>query len=57
MVDTDRTAWTQRAGNGEWLSVECAGFTPNPLTPANRGVSLLFQGTITRISTVAVITI
>lgn len=27
MVDTDTTAWTQRAGNGRWLSVECAGFT------------------------------
>lgn len=27
MVDTDRRAWTQRDGNGSWLSVECAGFT------------------------------
>lgn len=26
LVDTDDTAWTQRAGNGHWLSVECAGF-------------------------------
>lgn len=26
MVDTDVTAWTQRAGNGHWLSVECSGF-------------------------------
>jgi hypothetical protein len=34
MVDTDRTAWTQRAGNGHWLSVENAGHTPNPLTAA-----------------------
>jgi hypothetical protein len=34
VVDTDITAWTQRAGNGHWLSVECAGFTPNPLTAA-----------------------
>lgn len=34
IVDTDITAWTQRAGNGHWLSVECAGFTPNPLTTA-----------------------
>src|SRR5262245_59991772 len=32
MVDTDITAYTQRAGNGRWLSVECAGFTPHPLT-------------------------
>lgn len=27
MVDTDDAAWTQRDGNGEWLSVECEGFT------------------------------
>jgi hypothetical protein len=33
MVDTDVTAWTQSAGNGHWLSVENAGFTPNALTP------------------------
>lgn len=26
MVDTDITAWTQRAGNGHWLSLECSGF-------------------------------
>ena len=29
IVDTDVTAWTQRAGNGHWLSVEMAGFTPS----------------------------
>lgn len=29
MVDTDTTAWTQSAGNGHWLSVENAGFTPS----------------------------
>jgi len=29
LVDTDVTAWTQREGNGEWLSVEFAGFTPS----------------------------
>lgn len=34
IVDTDITAWTQRSGNGHWLSVECAGFTPHPLTAA-----------------------
>ncbi len=34
MIDTDVTAWTQRAGNGHWLSVENEGFTPNPLTLA-----------------------
>lgn len=27
LVDTDEAAWTQRAGNGHWLSLECAGFT------------------------------
>jgi N-acetylmuramoyl-L-alanine amidase-like protein len=34
MLDTDVTAWTQKAGNGHWLSVENAGHTPNPLTDA-----------------------
>lgn len=33
-VDTDDTAWTQRAGNGHWLSVENAGHTPGALTAA-----------------------
>lgn len=28
MVDTHDRAWTQRAGNPYWLSVECEGFTP-----------------------------
>lgn len=27
VVDTSDAAWTQRSGNGEWLSVECEGFT------------------------------
>lgn len=27
VVDTADAAWTQRSGNGEWLSVECEGFT------------------------------
>lgn len=31
-VDTDVAAWTQRDGNGEWLSIECEGFaTGDPL--------------------------
>jgi N-acetylmuramoyl-L-alanine amidase len=34
VVDTDVVAWTQKAGNGHWLSVENAGHTPNPLTAA-----------------------
>lgn len=34
VVDTDVAAWTQRAGNGHWLSIENAGFVPNPLTAA-----------------------
>lgn len=34
MVDTATAAWTQRSGNGHWLSIECSGFTPNPLSPA-----------------------
>lgn len=28
VVDTDIACWTQRAGNGHWLSVECSGFAP-----------------------------
>lgn len=27
MVDTADKAWTQKAGNGHWISVECAGFS------------------------------
>jgi len=27
LVDTDMTAWTQRTGNGHWISAEFAGFT------------------------------
>lgn len=32
LVDTDVEAYTQRAGNGHWLSVECAGFTPHAIS-------------------------
>ena len=32
MVDTATTAWTQKAGNGHWLSIENAGFVPDKLT-------------------------
>jgi len=34
LVDTDDTAWTQRSGNGHWLSIENEGFTPGALTAA-----------------------
>lgn len=34
MVDTDITAWTQRDGNGHWLSIENEGHTPGALTAA-----------------------
>jgi len=34
VADTDVTVWTQIAGNGHWVSVECEGFTPNALTAA-----------------------
>jgi len=27
MVDTADKAWTQKAGNGHWISVECEGFS------------------------------
>ena len=32
VVDTDVTAWTQRAGNGHWGSIECSGFVPDRLS-------------------------
>jgi hypothetical protein len=32
MVDTAITAWTQKAGNGHWLSIENEGFVPDRLT-------------------------
>lgn len=34
MVDTNRIAWTQRAGNGHWLSAECAGWVEDGLSGA-----------------------
>lgn len=34
MVDTDRVAWTQKAGNGHWLSIENEGSVPDKLTAA-----------------------
>jgi N-acetylmuramoyl-L-alanine amidase len=34
MVDTAIAAWTQRGGNGYWLSIEFEGFVPDPLTAA-----------------------
>jgi hypothetical protein len=34
VVDTATTAWTQRLGNGHWLSVENEGYSTGPLTPA-----------------------
>lgn len=38
LVDTDETAWTQRAGNGHWLSAEFAGFTTShPLHKTHPG--------------------
>ncbi|MFY1699441.1 MULTISPECIES: peptidoglycan recognition protein family protein [unclassified Solwaraspora] len=33
MVDTEIRAWTQRAGNRTWLSIENEGFLPDRLTP------------------------
>jgi N-acetylmuramoyl-L-alanine amidase len=32
VVDTGTIAWTQSAGNGHWLSIECSGFTPDKLS-------------------------
>lgn len=34
VVSVDVTAWTQRDGNGHWISVENEGYTPNALTAA-----------------------
>jgi len=34
MLDTDTEAWTQREGNGHWLSIENEGYLPSPLTDA-----------------------
>lgn len=34
IVDTDITAWTQRSGNGHWLSAEFSGFSGDALSPA-----------------------
>jgi len=34
MVDTDTAAWTQRDGNGEWMSIEFSGFVGDALSPA-----------------------
>jgi hypothetical protein len=34
VVDTAVAAWTQRAGNGHWVSVECSGFSGDALSPA-----------------------
>lgn len=33
-VPVDVMAWTQRDGNGHWLSVECSGFVGDSLSPA-----------------------
>ncbi|MES2211023.1 MAG: N-acetylmuramoyl-L-alanine amidase [Chloroflexota bacterium] len=33
-VDTDDRAWTQRDGNGRWLSIECSGFSGDALSAA-----------------------
>jgi hypothetical protein len=34
VVDTDIRAWTQRDGNGHWLSIECSGFSGDALSAA-----------------------
>lgn len=34
VVDTDIRAWTQRDGNGHWLSIECSGFSGDSLSAA-----------------------
>lgn len=34
VVDTDIIAWTQRSGNGHWISIECSGFSGDALSPA-----------------------
>mgnify|MGYP001609185531 CR=1 FL=1 len=46
MVDTDVAAWTQRAGNGYWLSIENEGFSTGSLTAAQieAGAQLFARG-------------
>lgn len=34
VVDTDIRAWTQRDGNGHWISIECSGFSGDALSAA-----------------------
>lgn len=34
VVDTDVIAWTQRSGNGHWISIECSGFSGDALSVA-----------------------
>jgi hypothetical protein len=36
LVDTGVTAWTQRDGNGHWLSVECEGFAADDRDDSGR---------------------
>jgi len=43
MVDTDTAAWTQRDGNGEWMSIEFSGFVGDPLSAKQlEAAALLF---------------
>ena len=37
LVEVDRTAWTQAAGNGHWLSIEFEGRAGDSLTPQQIG--------------------
>jgi hypothetical protein len=39
LVDTDVTAWSQRAGNGRWLSIEFEGYSGETLTAAQLTVA------------------
>ena len=44
VVDTDIAAWTQRDGNGEWMSIEFSGFVGDSLSPAQvESAALLFS--------------
>lgn len=51
MVDTTNEAWAQRAGNAQWLSVECEGFTSgNPLHKQHPGWEVLSAAQVDRVA-------
>lgn len=51
LVDTNDTAWTQRKGNGHWLSVECEGFAlDDKLHASHPGWELLTEAQLNAVA-------